>query len=517
MDGDRFTFKAGEKYRLDVYDARSRVIHTQEVALNEFGTLSDNLILPETAAQGQYRVVVHQPAGNQSYETSFQVLEYRLEPVNLAIELPRHVYYRGETVEGSITLKYYYGTPITGRDVQYQFGNDGWQTAQTDAEGKIAVSFETQDYAESQPIALQVSFPERGLTTAETVYLSTRGFEVAVSSLRDTYIDGETFAVTFKAADAAGEPVTTALKVEVFEETYVRGQRGERLVSEHEVTTAAENGEARQTLRLDEGGRYIVRATGIDRFENPVSGQTYVNISGEKDEVRLRILADQHYYKVGDEATIRLHWREAPALALVTYEGARVLGYRLVELQNGVNELTVPMESQFAPNFNLSVAVMEHNRFHAASSEFRVSQQLQVTLKPSAEVLKPGEDLTVEIEVTDPQGRPVAAELSLALVQSNLLAMFSEAQGVVDTFFGTGERTPPVRQVTSCTFAYSPATRAISSTCWRRRNGWRFCPAKPWALGELRGPGAADERRGGAAGGDAESEGARVLGSPGRC
>ncbi len=486
VDGDRFTFKAGEKYRLDVYDARSRVIHTQEVALNEFGTLSDNLILPEAAAQGQYRVLVHQPAGNQSYETSFQVLEYRLEPVELAIDLPRHVYYRGETVEGSITLKYYYGTPISGRDVQYQFGNEGWQTAQTDAEGKIAVSFETQDYAESQPVALQVSYPERGLTTAETVYLATRGFEIAAATLRDVYIDGETFDATFKVADAAGEPVATALKVEVFEETYVRGQRGERLVSQHEVTTDEENGDARQTLRLDEAGRYIVRATGIDRFENPVSGQTRITISGEKDEVRLRILADQHNYKVGDEATVRLHWREAPALALMTFEGASVLGYRLVELQNGANEVVVPMESQFAPNFNLSVAVMEHNRFHAASSEFRVSQQLQVTLKPSAEVLRPGDDLTVEIEVTDPQGRPLSAELSLSLVQSNLLAMFGDVQDAVNAFFGTGERTPSVRQATSCTFAYSPATREISQYLLAEEERLEILSREALALGELR-------------------------------
>ena len=92
------------------------------------------------------------------------------------------------------------------------------------------------------------------------------------------------------------------------------------------------------------------------------------------------------------------------------------------------------MESEFAPNVYLSVAVMQRNHFHQAQSEFRVSQQLRVTVKPKQAELKPGEDLSVAIEVTDPQGNPVQAELSLALVQTNLLKMFSDVQGAVDAF-----------------------------------------------------------------------------------
>ena len=462
VDQDRFTFQAGEKFKLDVYDARSRLIHTRDVALNDFGTISDNLVLPEAAALGDYRVHLHQPAGNQSYETSFSVLEYRLEPVRLTAELEQNVCYRGETVEGMISLKYYYGAPLAEQEIRYQFGNDGWQTATTDENGEVPVSFETQQYAESQTLTLQVQYPDRGLTTSQTVYLSTRGFEIAVSTLRDVYIDGETFDATFKAADAAGEPVATPLEIEVFEETFVRGQRGERLVDTLDAATDEENGEARQTLQFEEGGRYIIRATGEDRFGNTISGQSRVFISGEKDAVRLRILAEQHNYKVGDDAQVRLHWREAPALALITYEGASILGYQLVNLETGENVIDVPVDSSLAPNFNLSAAVMERNRFHSASSEFRVAQKLSVKLTANADELKPGDDLIVDIEVTDPQGRPVSAELSLALIQSNLLQRFDDMQGLIDAFFGAGERVPSIRQSTSCTFSYSPSTRDIS-------------------------------------------------------
>ena len=49
-----------------------------------------------------------------------------------------------------------------------------------------------------------------------------------------------------------------------------------------------------------------------DQFENAVSGQNGVVISGDEDTVRLRILADKHSYNVGDRAKVKLHWRALP-------------------------------------------------------------------------------------------------------------------------------------------------------------------------------------------------------------
>ena len=145
------------------------------------------------------------------------------------------------------------------------------------------------------------------------------------------------------------------------ERTLVEGRQGERLVEERPAATAAD-GKARQTIKLDKGGTYFLRAEAIDRFHNPITGQAAIEISGEDDLVRLRILADQHTYKVGDVAAVQLHWRDEPALALVTYQGARVLDYRLVELKTGVNELQIPMTANLAPNFELAVAVMTEPR-----------------------------------------------------------------------------------------------------------------------------------------------------------
>ncbi len=86
-------------------------------------------------------------------------------------------------------------------------------------------------------------------------------------------------------------------------------------------------------------------------------------ISGDDDTTRLRILADQHNYQAGDAARVNLHWREAPALALVTYEGASILGHKLVELKTGANPFDFAIEPRLGPEFR---ARRRRDRPHAA-------------------------------------------------------------------------------------------------------------------------------------------------------
>lgn len=461
VNDDQFTFKAGEKYTLDVYDARGRVIHTKPIELGEFGTFSHHVTLPETSPQGDYRVHLHQPGQSQSYETAFQVHETKIEPVQILVDLDQNIVHRGEKITGKITLQYYYGTLLANRPLRYQLASGRWNDATTDAKGQVKFEFETEQFSEAETLQLTVHYPERNLQTAAYVHLVTEGFGITVSTLRKVFISGEAFDVTLKVADAAGKSVATELSLEIFERTRVQNKIGERLIATHPLKTDAKTGEARHTLKLDAAGVYLLRASATDRFNNRITGASAVKISGEDDAIRLRILAEKQYYKVGDEAKITLHWREEPALALLTFEGAKILGHRLVELKNGANPITLPMEAKLAPNFRLSAAVMHKHHFHATQTDFIVERELAITLKPNKTTLSPGEDLIVDLSATDPQGRPVSAELSLSLIQKDLLEYFGGGSGPIAGVY-TGTRTPAMRMHSSTVFEYKPQARNIS-------------------------------------------------------
>ena len=193
-------------------------------------------------------------------------------------------------------------------------------------------------------------------------------------------------------------------------------------------------------------------------------------VSDERDRTRLLVLADRQDYRAGETADVNLYWREKPALALVTFEGSRVFGYRLVPLQTGANKLPVPMGADLAPNFELAVAVMtEAARFHQASCPFTIERELRVSLdvrRPggAAGPPAPGEPVEVTVTTSDPQGKPVAAEVSLALVERALLEEFPGTLPEIRAMFRGQPRTPAVRTGSSVSFAYRPPTRFAGTT-----------------------------------------------------
>jgi uncharacterized protein YfaS (alpha-2-macroglobulin family)/TolA-binding protein len=481
--GDAWAVEKGKKYTLSVIDSRARLVHEAKVKLGPFGSFDVAFTLPSTCLQGDYRIGIRDEAGH-TYAGRFLVQQFTPELVRLTIETPRRVYYRGEEIEGTIRATYYDGVPVVGRAIQYRLAQEALQTAKTDEKGEVRFKLPTREFAETQTFQLSTTLAELHLHQAANLFLTTKGFDIAVSTMRPVFLAGEPFEVAIKAKDAEGRPVAEKLTLRVFERTKTEQGEGERLVEEYPVQTAAD-GTVRHTLKLATGARYTLRAEGIDRFKNPISGQTFVQVSDEKDRERLRILANQHAYRAGDTAGVIVHWREKPALALVTFEGNRVFQYQLTTLQTGPNKLAIPMAAGLAPNFDLAVAVMTDRRetpegteakepdagllrFHTASTPFTVQRDLNVTLAcrrsgGATGPVRPGEPMDVTVTTTDPLGKPVAAEVSLAMVHQAIVDRFDLMAGTIREAFQGPARESTISTVSSITFNYRPKTCVIQT------------------------------------------------------
>ena len=500
--GDAHVIDSG-KYTLEVLDSRSRPVWNQQVRLGPFGTFSASFALPGASPAGEYRIAVHDRAG-RNFQGSFTVRGYQTEPVRLAIDMPRRVFCRGEQIEGTIRATYDYGAPLAGSPITYRLADDRQYTAQTDARGEVHFKLSTRDFAESQVLPLVAALPERNLETAIHLLLAVRDLAIELHTVRPVFLSGEPFEVTLKASDARGKPLAAKLVLKVLERTVVEGKVAERQVLQHPLETGAD-GSVRDSVRLDPAGHYVLRAEGIDRFKNAAWGQAEVEISGQDDQVRLRILAERHTYKLGDTAEVKVHWREEPALALLTLEGSQVMEYRLIELKPGLNMLAIPMTEPLVPNFELALAAMTDARpakgpkdkpvlprLHTAASPFAVQQQLHVELavrpagaqaggagkgdrpllperpfgcfaqKGPVPFSHPGEPVEVVVTTTDPQGKPVAAELSLAMVRQSLLDRFDWPMPPIQQFFCPAQRRPAVLTASSIAFSYQPPTEPIN-------------------------------------------------------
>ncbi len=460
VEAGTYVFAEGEEWDVQMVAPTGEALRGSTVKLTSSGAFSLAHALDAATPVGTYRVLVSRKDG-PSFAGTFDVQEYPLERIGLQVSLDRAVLYRGETLAGRIRATYFSGEPASGRRVRWQAGDAPVQEALTDARGEVRFEAPTRDLAESQPVLVQATMDEEGIAHAAMAFVSVTGFEASVETVRGVYLAGEPFEAAVRALDPAGKPVAVGdMALAVIRIDSTNGRPVEVEVRSLPAPIPSETGRTAVSISLDKGGRYLLRARGTDRFGHAVVAVREIYISGDEDTVKLRLLADHDEFKVGEEPKVRVLNRAARGLALVTYEGERIYRYEIVDLAQGESALSVRMTDELAPNFALAVSMMEGNRFHTAAKEFLVARGLTIKLTPARETAAPGEEVAVTVETTDPLGRPVSAEVSLAMVDEGLLAVAPDTLTSITDFFYGQRRSVQVATATSCIWRYDARTVA---------------------------------------------------------
>ncbi|WP_422927196.1 MG2 domain-containing protein [Singulisphaera sp. PoT] len=454
---------AGAAYRLEVSDSKGRQIVSRPVTLSAFGTFHETLPLDSGAPVGTYQVRVYQP-GKSTFAGNFEVRSYQLESIDLAFDLKRTVFFRGETIRAEIVAKYQYGAPVANRPINVTLPDGRVEQAATNAEGKYAVEFSTEGFSEEQSLQIVAQLPQDNVAAVARVTLAVRAFSIDLDTNRSVYLDGEGFSLKASTSTAQGDPSGEALTVSVLKQVSQAGRVTEREVLRKELKTDAKTGKGSLDLKVEDeqGGSYILRASGTDRFGNPVIAERPLVISGTKDETRLRIFAERQAYKVGEEASVNLHSRGKAGPALVTWEADSIIRYRIVTLEEGNNSLAWAVEGAQFPNFTLNAARMTGTRFDHAQLDIRVERELKVTVTPTKGTVKPGEEVEVEVTTVDQLGKPVSAEIALALVDRSLLRLYGDRLPAIGSFFYDQTRTGAFATESTNTFHYVPTTTKVA-------------------------------------------------------
>jgi TolA-binding protein len=450
-------------YRLEVSDSRGRQIVSRSVTLSDYGTFHQTLPLDHGAPVGTYRVRVYQP-GKSDFAGTFEVQSYQLEPIDLSFDLKKTVFYRGETIQADVVAKYQYGAPVAGRPIEVTLPDERVLRATTDSSGRFQVTFSTEGFAEEQALRLAARLPQDNVAAAATVMLAIRGFDIGVRTSRDVFKDGETFNVQIVTTDAQGEPAGQSLSAAVIKLVNQGGRITERETQRQALESDAKTGQGTVAYRIDDtdGGNYLLRVSGTDRFKNSIVADRAIYVSGAKDETKLRILADRQRYKVGEEASVNVHSRGRAGTALLTWEADRILSYKLVNLSDGDNPVGWAIDGPQFPNFTLTAARMWENKFDQAKLDLEVERDLRVTVAPVKPLVGPGETVELEVTTADQRGRPTAAELSISMIDRSLLRLYGDRMPPIASFFYNQTRTGAFLTEATNTFQYAPATVPVA-------------------------------------------------------
>ena len=484
----------GVRYKLSVIDAQGRPIREEAVKLSQFGGFDTQMQLDADAPVGEYRIQVspYDAKGTErTFIGGFQVARFQLEKVQLTLDFPRDVYFRGEQVEATFTAHYYYGQPVKNARIQYDLPDGRSYTEEADDQGKLKVIFDTTLMQPGHQLHFRGTIQGENASVRDHVMLAHLEFSIAVKPDADLVLSGEPFDVTVRTTGADGKPLGVKLAVKVVQqqstppehpvlsqipwlESEGTAEPAEVTIQEHHLQTDSASGVGTIQLTLTKGGIYIVRASGVDRFGQPVIGSNRVTISDESDETKLRIFAERTKTEVGAAETLRIHSRLTQAHALVTFEGEEVITYEVLALKSGMNPLQFTTRHAHFPNFYLGVAAIDGQQLRTTQKHFVVERKLNLKVswkeeQPSVDynfepfpIYEPGATAEVEVRATDQLGKPVKAEFSLALVDEALFAIYSDTLRSINDFFQRGSRRESAMRIaSSCTFRYEPPTRRV--------------------------------------------------------
>lgn len=229
-----------------------------------------------------------------------------------------------------------------------------------------------------------------------------------------------------------------------------------------ETVTTGDDGRAVASFAPQGSGTYRVRAIGRDAGGNEVRSCAYLWVWGgrhvnwrRESNNRIDLIADKQEYQVGDVAEILVPSPYSGTVqVLLTIERGHIMEAHVLELNSNSAVLRVPIKEAYVPNVFVSVVVVQGSEQAADGlSTFKMGlvnlpvsievKQLNITLTPDRAMEQglhygPRETATYDVLVTDDDGNPVQAEVSLRLADLAVLALADE-QGptILDRFWRT--------------------------------------------------------------------------------
>ncbi|MCB8949807.1 MAG: Ig-like domain-containing protein [Ardenticatenaceae bacterium] len=236
---------------------------------------------------------------------------------------------------------------------------------------------------------------------------------------------------------------------------YTRWDTVDTEVARTRVTTNGQ-GVASASFTPEEGGTYLAVATVVDDSgrEQFSSTNIWVADSGsigwqiDPRDKTMELTPDATNYAPGDTARVLIQSPfSQPVQAWLTIERGELLTQQVIIVDGSSDVLEIPITPEMSPNAFVTVTAIKgvtdgsdrYPQMRLGIAELPVSteqQTLTVSLTPNEETFGPGDTAVYTVTVTDYQGNPVQADVSLALVDLAVLTLKEDnAPNIVDAFY----------------------------------------------------------------------------------
>jgi len=360
-------------------------------------------------------------------------------------------------------------------------------TLTTDAEGRARIAFATpfgsQDF-EYTVEARVIDSSRREVVGSGTVRVSRQRYFAYARALHQLYRPGDEVRIELKTQDANEQPLAAEGRVRVTRERWVeiwfdptgrevggtdlakirsrepvfpppsprpgvapwrlKHQGYEKEVVFDRLMRTNDEGTAELSFKPEQDGYYRVTWSGDEYERFPVKAETTVWVA-DRDSTEVgyhhggvQILVDKDTLRAGRTTPVMISAPVQGAWVLFSIEGEELYDYRLVHLEGTVKLLEVEIEERYVPNVFLEAAMVHDGELLLDSRQVvvpPVDNFLKVEVEADREQYLPGEEALLHVKTLDHDGRPVSAEVALALVDDSIFYIQEDIAGDPRQFF----------------------------------------------------------------------------------
>ncbi|MBN2118001.1 MAG: Ig-like domain-containing protein [Anaerolineales bacterium] len=223
-------------------------------------------------------------------------------------------------------------------------------------------------------------------------------------------------------------------------------------VTQVNATTGAD-GRATVSFIPPAGGVYKAIVTVRDSKGHTHQASAYIWVASEDyvawrqtNDRAFELIVDKDSYSPGDTAEILIAQPfEHDVYALVTYERGHVYKQSVILLQGNSTVYKLPITEDMAPISYVSVVVIS-GAGQSGTPDFKIGmaslnvdtdhQELDVKITADQESAGPGDTIIYTVETKDYSGKPVSADVSLAVVDKSVLALAPpNSMRMIDAFY----------------------------------------------------------------------------------
>ncbi len=474
-----------------VNDPAGQLIASQTLKFSGISGADGQFLLPSNAPAGGYELMLS--LRGERYTAAFRVADYQKPHFEITWLPDKADFSTNEAVTGKLQLSYPDGKPVANARVA--LGARAQRLSMVEGELDYTGAFPVKllqeelltDSAGSAKFSLPAaSEPSRYTLTA----LATDGAAYRVRSSRELLVERGAASFKLVAAQQFSKPnerVSFVLSPsdkntapDDPNKTQAKPVSWEwlRLEDRKKDSGKIESGNS-LALSFVQPGSYTL--TVRDAQQRIVAATShFVSGDGQKAPAgSIGIVFDRARYKAGDTATALVTFPAPVTQALVTLErdqvetavlltqgGGSIATERLSATQW---KLRLPVTEQMSPNITLSVATVKDGDAIFQNQGLMVEQpRIAVTFKADKAVYAPGETVNIELSTTV-AGQPVAAEVTVGVVDEMIYALQPEIAPAIDDFFYHPRRNN-VRTSLSFNFiGYDLATRKLGQLPNRRQ------------------------------------------------